>query len=136
VRQPDRVSLTVEPRLVLLVASFVVLEHSVLALTVPADSWQQHARSPAWALLVVVLVLLLLLARRISPGCWLIVGGAAGNLLSWADGGTVPNYLTVALADRWLAFNLPDVAIVTGLLMVLGSLAIRAEHHLRRRLRG
>ncbi len=132
-RQTDRVSLTIDPRLVPLVAVFVVLEHVVLGWAVPADSWQQHARSPAWAVLVTMLILLLLLVRRISAGCWLIVAGAAGNLLSWAEDGTVPNYLTVAVSDRWLAFNLADVAIAVGALMVLASLAARAELHVRRR---
>ena len=133
-QQPERVSLTIEPRLVPLVAMFVILEHVVLSWTVPAESWQQHARSPAWALLVGALVVLLLLVRRISAGCWLIVAGASGNLLSWVVDGAVPNYLTVAAADRWLAFNLPDIAIVVGAVMVLGSLAARAELGLRRRL--
>ena len=124
--------LTFDSHLVPVVAMFVVVEHVMLGWTVPADSWQLHTRSPAWALLVTAMVLLLLLVRRISAGCWLIVGGAAGNLLSWTDGGTVPNYLTVAVADRWLAFNLADIAIVVGLLTVLASLGARAELRLRR----
>jgi hypothetical protein len=133
VRRTDRVSLTIDPRLFPLVAMFVIVEHFVLGWTVPAESWQQHMRSPAWAMLVAVMIVLLLLVRHISAGCWLIVAGASANLLSWVVNGSVPNYLTVAAADRWLAFNLPDVAIVVGMLMVLVSFAARAEQRLRRR---
>ena len=131
-RRADRISLTIDPRLFPLVAMFVIVEHVVLAWAVPSESLQ-HVRSPAWAMLVAAMVVLLLLVRHISAGCWLIVAGASGNLLSWVVDGSVPNYLTVAAADRWLAFNLPDVAIVVGALMVIVSFAARAERRLRRR---
>jgi hypothetical protein len=130
-RDVARSRFTVEPRLVPVVAGFLVVEHVVLAMTVPADAWQQHTRSGGWALVVTGMIVLMLFLRRVSVGCWLLVAGAGGNLISWAEDGTVPNYLTVAVADRWLAFNLADAAIVTGAVMVIATVAIRAARRER-----
>ena len=119
-------------RFVPVLATFVVAEHMLVAQTVPPDSWLQHSRSPAWAIGVAGLVLLLLFFRHVSVGCWLLVAGATANLLSWADDGAVPNYLTVVVADRWLAFNLPDAAIVAGALIMLVPLVRGAALQLTR----
>jgi hypothetical protein len=133
VTRPHMSSSTVDlRRLAPLLAVFVVAEHLVIAQAVPADSWLQHPRSSAWAMGVAGLVLLVLCFRRVSAGCWLLAAGAGANLLSWTDDGAVPNYVTVAVADRWLAFNLPDAAIVVGALMMLVPLVGGAVFEVRR----
>jgi lipoprotein signal peptidase len=118
---------------VLAVGAVILLEHFALAQEVPRDSWQQHPRSVLWALVVALAVALVLALRHVSVGCWLLVAGAAGNLVSWADDRTIPDYVTLTVADRWIAFNLPDAAILAGALAMITASAIRAEMHLRGR---
>lgn len=128
-------TMTADRRLVLWVAAFVAVEHLLLGRTLPSDSWAQHSRSTEWALIATATVLLTLLVRRISVGCWLIVAGAAGNVISWVESGKVPDYMGVVVGDRWIAFNLADAAILAGALAVLAGSGVRAEASLRRRLR-
>jgi lipoprotein signal peptidase len=73
----------------------------------------------------------MLLLRRVSPGCWLLIAGAAGNLIGWLQAGSVPDYLTVTVGNRWIAFNLADAAILTGASMVVLALGARAGRERR-----
>jgi hypothetical protein len=119
----------VRGRVVALAAAVVLFEHLTLAEGLPGDSWQQHARSPAWAALAGCAILLMLLLRNVSAGCWLLAAGAAGNLLGWAQTGSVPDYMTVVVGERWVAFNLADVLIVIGAAMVIVALTARAREY-------
>ena len=50
----------------------------------------------------------------------LILGGGLANLLDRLGDGSVTDYLDVGLGDwRWPTFNLPDTAIVLGLILAL-----------------
>jgi lipoprotein signal peptidase len=120
-------------RIVLFAAAVVLAEHLFLAADVPGDSWQQHARSPAWAIVALAAIALMLILREVSAGCWLLIAGAAGNLIGWVQAGSVPDYLTVVVGDRWVAFNLADAAILTGATMVIATLATRAQSERRAR---
>jgi hypothetical protein len=117
---------------VLFTAAAVLAEHLFLAADVPGDSWLQHARSPAWAVVAAGAIVLMLLLREVSAGCWLLIAGAAGNLVGWLQTGSVPDYLTVVVGDRWVAFNLADAAILAGATMVVTALGARAEAERRR----
>jgi hypothetical protein len=132
-KQPMSAEQVARQRIVLFAAAVVLAEHLFLAADVPGDSWQQHARSPAWAILVVGAIVLAFALREISAGCWLLIAGAVGNLVGWLQAGSVPDYLTVTVGDRWLAFNLADAAIVAGATMVIVTLGARAENERRAR---
>ncbi len=125
--------LTVDQNLVLSAAGLVLAVHLMIGSELPIDSWQQHARSPAWATLVAAVILFVLLVRSVSPGCWLLLAGAAGNLVSWLQSGKVPDYMGFSIGDRWLAFNLADASIVIGALTVVATLTLRNGHGVRRR---
>jgi hypothetical protein len=128
-------ALTVDRRVVIAVAAAVAVEHLLIGTHLPADSWAQHSRSVEWALIATATVILMILVRRVSIGCWLVLGGAAANVISWAEHGSVPDYMGFVVGDRWIAFNLADVSIVIGALVVLAGSAVRAEQALRRRSR-
>jgi hypothetical protein len=111
--------------LVLAAAVLVFVTHMMVAEEVPGDSWQQHARSPTWALISAGAIVLILLLHRVSHGIWLLVAGGLANLTTWSSTGKIPDYLTVVVGDRWVAFNLADAAIVVGALMVIWALVVR-----------
>lgn len=117
--------------LVMAAVGVIFLTHMVIGQDLADDSWQQHARSPTWALGIGAGIALMLALSRNVAGISLIVAGATGNLVSWADDGKVPNYMTAVVGDRWIAFNLADVSIVVGLLTVISTLVIRAEYQIR-----
>jgi signal peptidase II len=59
-------------------------------------------------------------SRTIVAGSGLVLGGAAGNLLDRVSSGGVTDYLDLRV---WPIFNLADVAIVSGvMLLVLNAL--------------
>lgn len=85
---------------------------------------------PWWALVVVGLAVTAFLAawlwrahsRVLGAGLGLAIGGALGNVLDRAWRGAVPDFLDFHIgAYHWPAFNLADVAIVSG----LGLLIVR-----------
>ena len=69
----------------------------------------------------------------IGVGYALASGGLVGNLLDRASGGVI-DYLAIGplVNDRWVFFNLADVALVGGAL-VLGTLLLRQITAARRR---
>src|SRR5262245_30229441 len=83
--------LTLDRRLVIAVAAAVALEHLLIGTHLPADSWAQHSRSVEWALIATATVILMILVRGLSIGCWLVLAGAAANVISWAEHGSVPD---------------------------------------------
>lgn len=83
-----------------------------------------------WLAMLALAVFALVLARPMlgdragRAGLGLILGGGIANLLDRVGDGRVTDYLDAGLgAWRWPTFNLPDVAITTGLLLVLWALA-------------
>lgn len=59
-------------------------------------------------------------SRTMAAGSGLVLGGAAGNLLDRVSSGGVTDYLDLRV---WPIFNLADVAIVSGvMLLVLNAL--------------
>jgi lipoprotein signal peptidase len=102
-----------------------------------------HERSPSYMVGVVVLLLLwagaILVSgsRSIALGGGILIGGAVGNvtsLLLWPSFRGVPD----PLVARGVAFNVGDVAVATGLALVLvatGVFAARNRERLREPLR-
>lgn len=79
-----------------------------------------------WLVALALVTFALYLARplqvsrpgRVSLG--LFLGGGLANLLDRVGDGTVTDYLDIGLdAGRWPTFNLPDVAITVGFVLVL-----------------
>jgi signal peptidase II len=64
---------------------------------------------------VLVAALLFVLPRRYSPALTLILAGSIGNLIDRVRLGYVVDYLSVSV---WPTFNLADVAIVAGALLL------------------
>ena len=85
------------------------------------DAEYFHARSPAYAVLVLVLAALwagaILATRSLSMalGGGVLAGGALGNLASLALWPGVPNPIVV----DGLAFNVADVSVAVGLVLLL-----------------
>jgi signal peptidase II len=86
------------------------------------------------ATILVLLALLVLLAARSRTG-WLVwlpaallIGGALGNLADRVRDGAVTDFIDLPL---WPTFNLADVAIVAGVLLLLFDVE-RAESERRR----
>jgi hypothetical protein len=104
----------------------VLAEHMLLGFRLEPGSWQQHVRSSEWALLVAFAIVTVLLFRRISAGCWVLLAGAAGNLTSWILTGAVPDYFVLVGEGRYLAFNLADLAIVAGAMMMVTRIVTKA----------
>jgi hypothetical protein len=124
-------------RLFLVSVAAAVLMAADLAVkaTIPTPSWQFHERSSAWeALCVLVLVGALALARipsrAVAVGAGVLSGGVAGNLLSarWNDS-RVPNPLVVGDYSNGIAFNLADVLILVGIVILTVSLMAVAIRH-------
>jgi lipoprotein signal peptidase len=70
-------------------------------------------------LLVLLVPTLARIDRRAVAGCALLVGGALGNLWSMATSPRgVPDFLAVRHADGAIVFNVADVAILLGLLVL------------------
>lgn len=87
-----------------------------------------------WVFLVVALVAIVALARvalRSEPGdtlrqlaCGLVAGGAAGNLIDRIRSARgVVDFLDVGIgAHRWPTFNVADIGVTTGALLLAWSL--------------
>jgi lipoprotein signal peptidase len=98
-----------------------------------------HERSRAYMAVVTVLLLLWAVAilfsgsRAIALGGGVLVGGAVGNLVSlllWPSFPGVPD----PIVARGVAFSIGDVAVATGLVLVLAATAAFAVRN-RARLR-
>jgi hypothetical protein len=106
----------------------------------PTEEWAYHQRSYTWLLLSVALFVGLALIVRITPlvvafAAGVLAGGLLGNSLSavW-NGMEVPNPLMLGDSRGVVAFNLADVWVLTGILLLvvaLGSLLIRHRSLLR-----
>jgi len=124
-------------RLLLVSAAAAVLMAADLSVkaTVPTSPWHFHQRSNAWEVLCVVLLLgALALARipsrAVAIGAGVMSGGVAGNLLSArANDNRVPNPLVLGDYMNGFAFNVADVFILVGNLILMVSLmAVTIRH--------
>ncbi len=132
----------------LAVALVVALPLAALDLAVkaalPTPWWAYHQRSLAWVVLcLVVLAGIGLLVRLpsplVPPAAGILAGGVLGNALSAAwNGLAVPNPLMLTGSHSVIAFNLADVWVAVGLLVlvpVLGTWLIRHRETLPSRTR-
>lgn len=73
---------------------------------------------------VIAVALLARIARShrlvLNLGRGAVVGGAASNLLDRLRHGAVVDYLVIRRGDGGFAFNLADLAVVSGVLLMLG----------------
>ena len=124
-------------RLFLVSAAALVLMAADLSVkaTVPTAPWHFHERSNAWEALCVVLLLgALALARipsrAVAIGSGVMSGGVAGNLFSArANDNRVPNPLVLGDPLTGIAFNVADVFILAGNLILMISLMVVTIRH-------
>jgi Signal peptidase (SPase) II len=128
-------------RLLLVVVPAAVLAAADLGVkaSVATPPWDLHQRSTAWfALSLLVLAALLALAavpsRAVAVAAGVMSGGVIGNLVSARlDGNRVPNPLLLGDHANGVAFNLADVFVLIGnllLVVTLMAVAIRNRHRL------
>lgn len=128
-------------RLALVVASAVALAAVDLSVkaSIATAPWYLHQRSSAWvALSVVVLAFLFALAvvpsRAVAIAAGVMAGGVIGNVVSARlDGNRVPNPFLLGDHTNGIAFNLADVFVLTGnllLVVALMAVAISNRHRL------
>jgi signal peptidase II len=74
------------------------------------------------ALVAVTLLVRIARSRRLvlNLGRGAVVGGAVSNLLDRLRHGAVVDYLVIRRGDGGFAFNLADLAVVSGILLMLG----------------
>ena len=99
----------------------------------PTSEWLLHERSAAWvglsvALLVGCSALAALSSRVVAAMASVTAGGALGNLISVGQRGAVPNPLHIG-GSSGIAFNLADVFVVGGLLLLVVALASISVRH-------
>jgi hypothetical protein len=106
----------------------------------PTEAWAYHERSYTWLLLSIALFVGLALIVRITPlvvafAAGVLAGGLLGNSLSAAwNGMEVPNPLMLVGSRGVVAFNLADVWVLTGILLLvlaLGTLLVRQRSLIR-----
>src|SRR5207342_3335100 len=97
-----------------------------------------HHRSPGWvilsmALLIGAVLLALVPSRLVAVAAGVMSGGALGNLVSarW-DGNWVPNPLVIGHSGHGFAFNLADVFLMLGNLLLMTALIVFTVHHRER----
>jgi hypothetical protein len=126
-------------RLVLFIAltlGLALLDFAVKA-RLPTPAWLLHERSAAWvglsvALLLGCFALAALSSRRVAGMAAVTAGGALGNLISVGRYGAVPNPLLIR-GENGIAFNLADVFVTVGLLLLVVALilaSVRNRHRL------
>lgn len=106
-----------------------------LNLLLPSPDWALHHRSALWAIgctlvLAAVVPLTRLRSSAVTIGAGVFAGGVLGNLISGAsDHLVVPNPLLLDLGSGGIAFNLADMFILTGNLILMVSLCALAVRH-------
>ena len=123
----QRLVLFIAPTLGLALLDFAVKER------LPTSEWLLHERSAAWvglsvALLLGCFALAALSSRLVAAMASVTAAGALGNLISAGRHGAVPNPLRIG-GSSGIAFNLADVFVVGGLLLLVGALASISVRH-------
>jgi hypothetical protein len=124
-------------RLVLVVVPAVVLASADLLVKalVATPAWNFHERSATWSvgsglLLLCAVALARLPSRLVAAAAGITSAGVLGNLVSAArSGGRVPNPLVVGGPTDGIAFNLADVLVLAGLLLLMPALAAVTIRH-------
>jgi len=123
----QRLVLFIAPTLGLALLDFAVKER------LPRSEWLLHERSAAWvglsvALLLGCFALAAMSSRLVAAMASVTAGGALGNLISAGRDGAVPNPLHIG-GSNGIAFNLADVFVVGGLLLLVVALASISVRH-------
>ncbi|HWT10746.1 MAG TPA: signal peptidase II [Roseomonas sp.] len=100
----------------------------VFGTLLPAGGWPQFLVLSLVVLVAVVMLLRMVGSRRVllNIGRGAVVGGAVSNLADRMGRGAVVDYLVVRRGDVGLAFNLADIAVVAGGLLMMGWAAAYA----------
>jgi hypothetical protein len=99
-------------------------------LLLPTPEWALHQRSNIWfigscLLLVAALPLARLPSRSVTVAAGIFNGGVLGNVISASDDHlVVPNPFLIGTRVNGVAFNLADLFILTGNLMLMGALIV------------
>lgn len=114
--------------LVVLPAAAIAATDLALKAALPQQAWLLHQRSHAWVACSVVLllcsmVLARLPSRLVAVAAGVFGGGVLGNLVSasW-NGGRVPNPFVFVGRDGVLAFNLADIFVLAGIVLLTSAL--------------
>jgi hypothetical protein len=131
-RIAERALLIVVPAVTLALADLIVKA------TLTTPPWSFHARSHAWVVLCVFLLVgALLLAfvpsRAVALAAGVLSGGVLGNLVSARlEGNRVPNPFVIGDYTGGIAFNLADVFVVTGnLLLAVALMTVTLQNRSR-----
>jgi hypothetical protein len=119
-------------RLLLLLGLAVALAavDQAVKLTLPSPTWALHQRSALWflgscLLLVVATPLARIPSTMVTVAAGIFCGGVLGNVISASqDALAVPNPIVVGSADGRIAFNVADLFILSGNLLLMASLII------------
>ena len=100
----------------------------VFGMLLPVGGWPQVMVLALVVLVAVVMLLRMLGSRRVllNIGRGLVVGGAASNLADRLRLGAVVDYLVVRRDDLGFAFNIADLAVVGGAVLMIGWAAAHA----------
>jgi lipoprotein signal peptidase len=99
-------------------------------LLLPTPEWALHQRSNIWfigscLLLVAALPLARLPSTSVTIAAGIFNGGVLGNVLSASDDHlVVPNPILIGSRVNGVAFNLADLFILTGNLMLMATLIV------------
>ena len=99
-------------------------------LALPTPEWALHQRSNLWfigscLLFVAALPLARLRSNAVTVAAGIFNGGVLGNVLSASDNHlVVPNPILIGNQMNGVAFNLADLFILTGNLMLMATLIV------------
>jgi hypothetical protein len=121
--------------IVLALAAGLAVTDLIVKATIATPPWDFHSRSAGWASLSLLLLLLVPLlalvpSRAVAVAAGVLCGGVLGNLVSARlDGNRVPNPFLLGDYRNGVAFNLADVYILAGNLLLMATLiAVTLRH--------
>jgi hypothetical protein len=123
--------------IVLALAAVLASVDLVVKSAVPTEWWAYHYRSDAWvagsiALVIGACALALVPSRALAVAAGVVGGGVIGNVVSACmNDNRVPNPLVIGGYSGGFAFNVADVFILLGNLLLMAAsivLVIRNRH--------